>query len=199
VKGQPALGAVTARKAIAAALLGAAGGAAAQPTVYAIDPTHTFVSFEVAHYGTSITRGRFERQQGHLQFDRAGRGGRVEVSIETASVSTGVAALDRMLQGPDFLDAADYPAAVFSSERFVFDGDQLAEIAGNLTLLGRTHAVTLKASRFNCYLNPLFRRDVCGGDFETTIQRSEWGISTGLPAMASDAVRLLVQIEAVQQ
>jgi polyisoprenoid-binding protein YceI len=59
--------------------------------------------------------------------------------------------------------------------------------------------VTLKANRFNCYLNPMFKREVCGGDFETVIQRSQWGVNYGLPAVAPDNVRLVVQVEAVKQ
>jgi polyisoprenoid-binding protein YceI len=59
--------------------------------------------------------------------------------------------------------------------------------------------VTLKATQFNCYMNPMFKREVCGGDFETTIQRSQWGMGWGLNMGAPDAVRLLVQVEAVKQ
>jgi polyisoprenoid-binding protein YceI len=72
-------------------------------------------------------------------------------------------------------------------------------VQGKLTLMGRTHPVTLKANRFNCYQNPLFKREVCGGDFEATLQRSLWDITYGLPAIAPDSVRLLVQVEAIRQ
>ncbi len=55
----------------------------------------------------------------------------------------------------------------------------------------------LTASRFNCYLSPLLNRQVCGGDFETTIERSQWGVTWGIPFGFEDRVRLLVQVEAV--
>ena len=45
----------------------------------------------------------------------------------------------------------------------------------------------------------MIKRQVCGGDFEATLQRSQYGISYGLPAVAPDAIRLLVQVEAVRQ
>ena len=64
----------------------------------------------------------------------------------------------------------------------------LTAVAGTLTMMGQTHPVTLKANRFNCYLNPMFKREVCGGDFETVIQRSQWGVNYGLPAVAPDNV-----------
>ncbi|MDP3223787.1 MAG: polyisoprenoid-binding protein, partial [Rubrivivax sp.] len=63
----------------------------------------------------------------------------------------------------------------------------------------KSNPVTLKASNFNCYNNPMFKREVCGGDFETTIQRSQWGLGYGLPVVAPDNVRLLIQVEAIKQ
>jgi polyisoprenoid-binding protein YceI len=56
----------------------------------------------------------------------------------------------------------------------------------------------LKATRFNCFMHPALKREVCGGDFETTIQRSLWGSTYGLPGIP-DNVRLLVQVEAIKQ
>ncbi|HNK18568.1 MAG TPA: polyisoprenoid-binding protein, partial [Piscinibacter sp.] len=45
---------------LATALLAAAGFAQAQSASYSIDPTHTFVTFEAKHFGTSTLRGRFD-------------------------------------------------------------------------------------------------------------------------------------------
>jgi polyisoprenoid-binding protein YceI len=54
------------------------------------------------------------------------------------------------------------------------------------------------ARRFNCYLSPIFVRQVCGGDFEATIKRSDFGIVWGLNFGFEDRVRLLVQVEAIR-
>jgi len=35
----------------------------AQAATYNIDPTHTFVTFEVTHFGTSTNRGRFDKKK----------------------------------------------------------------------------------------------------------------------------------------
>ncbi len=192
-----------ARAALAAttwALCACAGfGDRAEPAPYAIDPTHTFVTFEVAHFGTSTSRGRFEKVRGTVQFDRAGRASRVEADIATGSVSTGVAALDGRLRGPEFLHSEAFPSATFIAEGFAFSGDTVSEVAGSLTLLGKTLPITLKASHFNCYLNPLLLREVCGGDFEATLLRSRWGMDAGLALGIPDSVRLLVQVEAIRQ
>jgi polyisoprenoid-binding protein YceI len=183
----------------AAAALAALAAAPAHGASYAIDPTHTFVHFEVGHFGTSSNRGRFDRKEGSVQFDRAARTGRVEITIEMDSVSTGVPPFDRHLKGKDFFDVAQHPQARFIGERFVFAGDKVTEVQGQLTMMGKTLPVTLSARLFNCYENPIFKREVCGGDFEATIRRSAFGMSYGLPAVAPDEVRLLIQVEAIRQ
>jgi polyisoprenoid-binding protein YceI len=181
------------------ATLGAAASAQAQSTAYAIDPTHTFASFEVLHFGTSTIRGRFDKKEGAVQFDRAGKTGSVDITIQTASVNTGVAGFDKHLVSKDFFNAGEFPTARFVSERLSFNGDKVSEVAGTLTLLGKTAPVVLKATNFNCYQSPILKREVCGGDFETTIDRTQWGMNTYVPAGQRGDVRLIVQVEAVKQ
>jgi polyisoprenoid-binding protein YceI len=184
--------------AFAAAALGGAVPAMAQAPNYAIDPTHTFVNYENGHYGTTTNRGRFSTKDGTLFFDRAGQQGRVEIIIDISSVNTGVDFLNRQIQGKDFFNVADHPTGSFVSDKFVFNGDKVSEVQGKLTLKGKTHPVLLKASKFNCYVNPLFKREVCGGDFETTISRSQWDILWGLQFGFEDAVKLIIQVEAIK-
>ncbi len=183
---------------LATALLAAAGFAQAQSAAYTIDPTHTFVNFEAKHFGTSTLRGRFDKKEGAVQFDRAGKSGKAEITIDIGSVSTGVGPLDGHLKSKDFFNAAEFASAKFVSDKFVFDGDKVTEVSGSLTMLGKSNPVTLKATNFNCYQNPMLKREVCGGDFETTLTRSQWGMTYGLPGIP-DNIRLLIQIEAVKQ
>jgi polyisoprenoid-binding protein YceI len=182
---------------LAAGLVWAAPALAQAPN-YAIDPTHTFVNYENGHYGTTTNRGRFSTKDGSLFFDRAAQAGKVEIIIDISSVNTGVDFLNRQIQGKDFFNVADFPTGSFVSDKFVFNGDKVSEVHGKLTLKGKTHPVVLKAMKFNCYLNPLVKREVCGGDFETLITRSQWDIIWGLQFGFEDAVRLLIQVEAIK-
>lgn len=185
--------------ALAAAATLAAGAVHAESAAYAIDPTHTFVTFEIAHFGTSTNRGRFDKKSGSVEFDRAGKSGKVDLSIDASSVNTGTAAFDKHLKGADIFNAAEHPQIRFVSDKFKFDGDKVSEVAGELTLLGKTHPVTLKATQFNCYQSPMLKREVCGGDFETTIDRTQWGMNYGIDWGFTKNVRLVVQVEAVKQ
>jgi len=184
---------------IATTLAIAALGAQAQSATYAVDPTHTFATFEIDHFGASTNRARFDKKSGSVQLDKAGKIGKVELTIETSSINSGTAAFDKHLQSKDFFNVAEFPTAKFVGDKFVFNGDKVSEVSGSLTLLGKTHPVTLKASKFNCYMNPMLKVEVCGGDFETTLVRSSYGMNWGLNFGFSDNVRLVVQVEAVKQ
>ena len=132
--------------ALAAVALLAGAAHAATPHEYAVEPTHTFVTFEINHFGASVNRGRFEKKEGTVQFDKAGKTGKVDISFEASSISTGTPAFDKHLQGADLFNAAQYPTLRFVSDKFNFDGDKVTSVAGQLTLLGKTGPVTLKAT-----------------------------------------------------
>ncbi|MET0333337.1 MAG: YceI family protein [Rhizobacter sp.] len=183
---------------LASALFAAAGLAQAQSATYAVDPTHTFVTFEAKHFGTSTIRGRFDKKEGNVTLDKAAKTGKAEITIDTTSVSTGVGPLDGHLKSKDFFNAAENPTAKFVGDKFTFNGDKVATVAGTLTFLGKTQPATLTATNFNCYTSPMLKREVCGGDFETTIVRSQFGNNYGLPGIP-DNIKLLIQIEAVKQ
>jgi polyisoprenoid-binding protein YceI len=184
---------------LAAALAAVATGAAAESATYAIDPTHTFVTFESPHFNTSTNRGRFDKKSGTVQFDKTARSGKVELTIDMTSINTGVEPFNKHLRSPDFFDAEKFPTATFVGDKFVFDGDKVSGVSGQLTLRGKTNPVTLKALRFNCYENPMLKREACGGDFEAIIQRSQWGVDFGIKMGFADDTKLIIQVEAIKQ
>ena len=188
---------------ITAFALAAAGlfatAAHAAPATYAIDPTHTFATFEIDHFGASVNRARFDKKSGTVSFDKAGKTGQVTVSLDMNSVNSGTAAFDKHLKSADIFNTEKHPEAKFVSDKFVYDGDKLKQVTGKLTLLGQTHPVTLQANQFNCYDSPMLKREVCGGDFEATIDRTQWGVNYGTDWGFAKNVRLVLQIEAVKQ
>jgi len=190
------------KKALLAALAVALPmAAAAAPESYTIDPTHSFVYYEVEHLGVSMQRGRFDRTSGKFTLDRAAKAGGVEFSIEAGSVSSGdnvkgsrPRTLDDHLKTADFFNAAEFPRVTFKSTGVKFAGDNPAEIAGALTLLGVTKPVTLKVERWTCKDNPMSKKPMCGGNASTTIKRTDWGMKYGVPAIG-DEIRLWVAVE----
>ena len=183
--------------AVAAALT--AGVAQAQTTSYAIDPTHTFATFEIDHFGASVNRARFDKKEGTVELDKTAKTGKVELTLQIGSVNSGTAPFDKHLQSADIFDAAQFPTAKFVGDKFTFSGDKVTEVAGTLTLKGKTQPVTFKAKQFNCYQSPMLKREVCGGDFEATIDRTAFGVDYGVQYGFPKTVRIVAQIEAVKQ
>ncbi len=172
-------------------------GAAAQSVNYAIDPGHTRVHWEVLHFGTSTSRGRFDDITGNLRLDATTGTGEVSISIATASVNTGVAPLNSVLRG-SYLATAEHPQAYFVASGWRWKPEAPLEVRGELTLRGVSRPVALRAPLLHCYTHPLLKREVCGADLEAELQRSDFGITDGLPFIA-DRVRLVIQIEAIRE
>ena len=183
----------------AAAAVLLASTVSAQAASYAIDPTHTYVTFEIGHFGTSTNRGRFDKKEGSVQLDRAAKTGKVEIVVDTSSISTGFAMFNKHLQSAELFDVEKFPTMTFAADKFVFNGDKVAEVTGTLTLLGKTNPLTLKATNFNCYENPMLKREVCGGDFEGTLDRTQYGMNYGIEWGFPKNVHLVVQVEAIKQ
>ena len=175
--------------------------AIAAPESYTIDPNHTYAYFEIEHLGVSHQRGRFDRTSGKFTLDHAAKSGSVELNIETASVSTGdnvkgnrQRTLDDHLKTADFFNVAEFPRMTFKSTGVKFAGDNPAEIAGNLTLLGVTKPVTLKVERWVCKDNPMSKKPMCGGNASASLKRTDFGMKYAVPVIG-DEVRLWISVE----
>ncbi len=175
------------------------GVARAEPATYALDADHTYATFASDHDGTSFNRARFDEVAGSVRFDPVAKAGAVDLYVQVASVYSGSKGFDEHLLSPDLFDAARFPTLRFVSERLVFDGERLVEVPGQLTLLGRTHPVTLKARQFRCYPNQRAKTEACGGDFEAVIDRTQWGMNYLVDKGMPRNVRITATIEAFRQ
>ncbi|ADV00835.1 polyisoprenoid-binding protein [Alicycliphilus denitrificans] len=185
--------------ALAAAAALSAGAVHAEPATYAVDPTHTFATFEISHFGASVNRGRFDKKEGVVQFDKAGKAGKVELTLQIDSLTTGTLPFDKHLKSAEIFDVAQFPTARFVGDKFTFEGDKVTAVSGNLTIKGKTQPVTFKANQFACYDSPMLKREVCGGDFEATIDRTAFGVDYGVQYGFPKNVRIVAQIEAIKQ
>ena len=170
----------------------ATSGAGAQPASYELDPAHSFVHFEVLHFGTSTSSGRFGPIAGVVTLDRAAGRGQVGLRIPTGTVDTGLPVFNARLREADLLASAEYPDAFFVARNFRFEGQTLAEVRGEFTLRGVSQPLSLFSRRFACRSDA--GTEVCGGDFEGELLRSDFGSTYGLPWI-SNRVRLVVQVE----
>ena len=179
---------------------------ASRAQTYAFDKASTHLGFSFNHLGLSRRHGRFLDLTGTLSFDPvAPESGRVAVTIQAASIWTGVSELDELLRSPDYFDAATYPIITFRSSEARKSGERTEIVVGELTMRGVTKPVTL-AVTWNfagehplAAVNPNYSgRQIAGFSAKTTLKRSDWGISRGVP-LISDEVEIVIEAELPRQ
>ncbi len=167
----------------------------AEPVSYTVDPKHTYATFQLDHLGLSTIRGRFDRTTGNIVLDTAAGSGTIEIVIDAASIDTGLAKRDEHLRRKEFFNVEQYPTIRFFADSLTFEGDRLVEADGELTMLGRSLPVSLRITHFACGEHPIHHRPACGADAETSIRRSQWGMTTYVPTIGDD-VTIFIGVEA---
>lgn len=120
-----------------------AAPAQAQTSTWAIDPAHSSVNFEILHLGVSHVHGSFSGVKGMVTLDEKDiTKSKVDATIDTTTVSTGMAARDTHLKSPDFFDVEKNPTMTFASTGLT-KADGKLKMMGNLTIGGVTKPVTL--------------------------------------------------------
>ncbi|MEY3899539.1 MAG: hypothetical protein RI962_694 [Pseudomonadota bacterium] len=169
----------------------------AAPATYGVEPNHTFPRFSYTHLGFTTQLSRFDKTTGTVVYDKEGRAGSVDITIDTRSVSTGSALFNQHIQGEDFLDTAQHPSVTFKSTKVNFDGDKPVSIEGDLTMKGITKRVTLTVTRFVAAPHPIQKKDTIGADAYTIVKRTDFNMGKYAPAV-SDEVRIDIAIEALK-
>jgi polyisoprenoid-binding protein YceI len=134
-----------------------------------LDPVHSSIGFAIRYSGVGTFRGTFE------DFDAKLVDGRLEGTVEVASVKVDDETLSGHLQTPDFFDSEQHPGLRFVSKTVERDGDRVS-IQGDLTLRGVTHAVEITGTVTGPLENAYGQQRI-GFDLETTVDRHDYGIN----------------------
>ena len=168
----------------------------AAPVTYKIDSKHTFPSFEADHFGgVSLWRGKFNQTSGSITLDAAEKTGSIDITIDTSSADVGQDDLNKHLKSADFFDVAKYPTATYKGKFTKFADGKPTEVAGELTMRGVTKPVTLTIRSFKCMPHPMKKKEFCGADATTTIDREDFGITFGKNFGFKMDVKLDIQVE----
>jgi polyisoprenoid-binding protein YceI len=161
---------------------------------YAIDPTHSAVTFKISHLGLSWTHGRFNEVSGGVVLD--GEKASFTLNIKPESVDTGNAKRDEHLRSPDFFNVKQFPQFSFKSAS-VKPVKEGYEVTGDLTLHGTTKSITflLGGGRKADFPKGVHR---VGYSTELTIKRSDFGMDKMLEAIG-DEVRVAISFEGTKE
>lgn len=163
---------------------------------YNLDPHHTNIIWHVNHFGFSNPSGRFGIVKGNILWnDLKPEQTTLDVTIDVAGLATGMDDFNTHIKSADFLDAAKYPTATFTSTKVLPMGHDAAKVTGNLTLHGVTVPVTLEVKLNKTGINPVSQKQTVGFSAKGTLKRSDFGISKYVPDV-SDEVTLDIEAEA---
>ncbi|UOO88510.1 YceI family protein [Vitreoscilla massiliensis] len=172
----------------------------AAPVTYNFDPDHTYPSFEADHFGgISTWRGKFTQSSGKVVLDAAKKTGQLEAVIKMDSFDSGNAALNTHAKGPEILDVAKYPTAVYKGTLSHFKQGKPTAVVGQLTLHGVTKPLTLKVDSFKCFVNPMSKKETCGADASAKFDRSDFGIGYGKDFGFKMQTKLRIQVEGIRE
>jgi polyisoprenoid-binding protein YceI len=168
---------------------------------WAIDPTHSSISFSVRHLMVSKVRGSFEAFSGAIVVAEDGTPS-VSAEIAVDSVNTGNEQRDAHVKAADFFDVENHPTATFVSTDVRADGDDYV-LGGNFTLKGVTKPIDLKLE-FNGVNPGMGHGEVAGFTATVVLNRKDFGVDVDMPletggTVIGDKVTITLEIEALKQ
>ncbi len=127
---------------LALAVLAWAGPTAADPLRFRIQPEASEITFRATSRLMNAD-GHFARLSGDVVVDPAViTGARITLTIDAASLDTGIEMRDRHLRSADFFEVERFPTIVFQSVR-VESAGRRATVVGRLTLHGVTREIAV--------------------------------------------------------
>jgi len=144
---------------------------------WTIDPTHTQVGFTVPHLVVSEVDGLFKQFSGKVLLDEKDvTKSQVELTVQVASIDTGVPDRDKHLRSSDFFDAEHHPTITFKSTKITKAGKNAYKVTGDMSIRGVTKSVTLNATLSEAITSP-WGKQVRGAKLSGKINRSDFGVS----------------------
>ena len=170
---------------------------------WAIDPTHSAVTFTVRHMMVSKVRGSFATFEGTVVTGADALASSVTATIDMASVNTHNEQRDGHLRTNDFFAIEEFPTMSYRSTGIRVGGKGGYLVDGELTLRGVTKPVVLELEIEG------FGPDAYGGTRAgftgtTEISRKEFGVDLDMPmdgggVVVGDKISITIEIEGVLQ
>ena len=170
---------------------------------YNIDPSHSLIEFSVKHMMVTTVKGRFTKFQGDVEIDEATpANSKVDVTIETASITTGDDGRDGHLRSGDFFESEKYPTITFSSKNVEALGGEKYRVTGDLTLHGVTRPISFDITREGKTKN-MQGKELQGFSATLTLSRKDFGLEWNVALesggfLVSDQVKISLEIQALE-
>ena len=165
---------------------------------YKLEPVHTQILFFGDHLGFSKSQGEFLQFDGTFSFDPENpKASIVQVTIQTSSIDMDNQKWNDHMMNEDFFDVEKFPTMTFKSTHVENISENNMDIVGDLTILDVTHPVTLKVTHNKSGVHPFSGKFIAGFSATTTIKRSMFGMTYGLPALGDD-IEVRLEVEGIK-
>ncbi|NVJ07216.1 YceI family protein [Myxococcus sp. AM001] len=172
-------------------------------TTWNIDTTHSGIHFSVRHMVIAKVRGSFRKYSGAVSLDEQDvTKSSVAVTIETASIDSGVEQRDNHLRSPDFFDVEKFPTITFKSTKVEKASGDGLKVTGNLTLRDITREVVLEAEQLGVGKDP-WGNVKAAFEAKTSVDRRDFGLTwnqaleTG-GVLVGEKIEITIEVQAVK-
>ncbi len=149
-----------------------------EPTTgtWALDPTHTEITVIARHLMAAKVRGSFKSFQGTISMGDSPETSSVEVTVDAASIDTGVEDRDTHLRSPDFLDVDQFETLEFRSTSVKQVGKDRYKLFGDLTIKEVTNPIEMDLEYGGIMTDP-WGNEKAIFSASGAIERELWGLT----------------------
>lgn len=173
-------------------------------TKWAVDPSHSEISFKVKHLMIANVKGEF--QKFNASIEAAGTDfsdAKAHATLDSAGIFTNDENRDKHLRSEDFFNAEKHPHLSFTGTSMQHIGGNDYKLTGDLTIKDITKPVTLDVEFGGKNTDP-WGNEKLAFSLSGKLDRKEWGLNwnsaleTG-GVLVSDEVRISAELQFVKQ
>jgi polyisoprenoid-binding protein YceI len=165
---------------------------------YAIDTSHTYVTFSYMHQGLSYPLLRATDIDGELELDSASMDkSAVSVSVGVDSIRTNMDYFDKELASRKFFHAEKYPYINFTTHSYETISDHEGTLTGFVTIRDITKPLVLSVKINGAMNHPMQNIPVIGFTASGSLDRADFGLDRFVPLVANK-VEIKIEAEFLQ-
>jgi len=171
---------------------------------WTLDPMHSEITFKVKHLMISTVTGQFRTfnvtaETASNDFTQPGK---VDVTIDVASIDTNNEQRDGHLKSDDFFSAGSHNQITFKGTKLEVKGDE-GKLHGDLTIKGITKPVVLNVENGGVVVDP-YGQTKAGFTVTGKLSRKEFGLTWSAVTEAGnvvvgDDIKFTAEIQLVKQ
>ncbi len=171
-------------------------------TTWALDPTHSELTFKVRHMMITNVKGEFKNFSVDIDGDDIFHSA-LKVQIDAASINTNNNDRDQHLKSADFFDVENHKDIEFKSSSFSQKDDNEYLLKGMLTMKGVSKEVAIPVEFGGINKDP-WGNEKAGFSIEGKINRKDWGLNWNAAletggVLVSDEVKIAGELQFVKQ